>query len=200
MTLTPGVYPTAPGTLASVVTTLKLSEPRYNAPLPFPAGVTVQRETLSVTDYLHLFRAIGEDWLWVSRLLLSEDALAQIIHHPDVETHVLRRDGQPIGLIELDFRRAKAMLSFFGVIPSEIGTGLGTPMMALAQSTAFAKGINSLHLTTCTLDTPKAIPFYHKHGFETVSRSIEVIADPRLTGVIAEGAGAMHTPLPEPQT
>jgi len=196
MTLDIGVHALPRGSLAAVVTTLEMTAPHYDAVLPFPKGVTASREKLSLADYRALFRAVGQSWLWISRLTYDDDKLAGIIHDPAVETHVIRRDGTAIGLVELDFRQDAVSLSFFGLVPDATGSGIGKAMMALAQTRAFADGAPKLWLTTCTLDAPWALPFYHGQGFTTVKREIEVLADPRLSAIFPPSAGAMHTVLP----
>lgn len=190
-----GLHEVAQGTLPTVVTYLDMTKPQSSADLPLPIGVTAQHKRLSVEIYRDLFRAIGTPWLWTSRLMMDDMVLADTLGDKDVETWVIAEDGQDIGLVELDFRASDSCeLAFFGLVRSATGKGLGTPMMAFAQSRAFARPITRLHLHTCTLDAPQALGFYQRHGFRPYKRAVEVLADPRQTGLHAKTASP-HIPF-----
>ena len=47
---------------------------------------------------------------------------------------------------------------------------------------------------TCTLDDPRALGFYIAQGFAATGREIELLDDPRLTGLIPRDC-APHVPL-----
>ena len=53
-----------------------------------------------------LFRRTGEDWLWFSRLAMTDDALRAIIHDPAVEVYPLMVGEQEAGLRAVDRRGA----------------------------------------------------------------------------------------------
>ncbi|HXI05617.1 MAG: hypothetical protein ACRC1G_22145 [Bradyrhizobium sp.] len=50
-----------------------------------------------------LYRRVGEEWLWFSRIRAADDKLTARLHHPLVETHALVADHRGEGLLELDF-------------------------------------------------------------------------------------------------
>lgn len=192
--LTSGFHDVPNGQIAAVVTHLEMTTPQPNLTADFPATVTATHERLSVVDYRTLFRAIGEDWLWVSRLKVSDIDLAAILTDPDVETWVIRENETPIGLVEIDFREAPdCELAFFGLVPAATGKGLGSAMMALAQTRAFSRPINKFTVHTCTLDSPHALAFYQRHGFKAVKRCVELFDDPR--GSLFAETAAPHLPL-----
>lgn len=184
------------GKLVTVVTCLAMSErpqPKSNAA---PAGYTLERLTTpDLALYRSLYRQIGEEWLWVSRLVMSDEELAGNIHHPMVEIFILRAEGRDVGIIELDFREDKAAeIVFFGLTKDAIGKGTGRYLMDQALSIAWAHPIERLWLHTCTLDSPSALPFYLRSGFKPYAFMVEVIDDPRLTGASPRSA-APHIPL-----
>ena len=198
MSLGAGLYPVPAGHLAAVITDFEMTA-RVMDDMPFPNGVTASKETVNLTAYRELFRAIGTPWLWTSRLLLNDEDLQKAIGDPKVETWIIRRDGDEIGLIELDFKTERQCeLSFFGVIPSEMGQGLGKPMMAMAQSRAFAASIDRLYLHTCTLDSPRAVGFYQSSGFRAVSRTVQIFEDPRPTGLLPADTAPNQPAILEP--
>src|SRR5690606_10582374 len=119
-----------------------------------------------VAWYRRTIRAIGEEWLWYSPLLMPEARLAAIIRDPGFAVNVLERDGETVGIAELDRRVAgEVELSFFGVAASELGTGAARLMMNRALADAFGPGIGRVWVHTCTFDHPAAVHFYRRAGF-----------------------------------
>lgn len=187
------------GHIASVVTCLEMNaRPALRPARPFPAGTTLHRwDQPDVDAYRVLFRTVGEDWLWFSRLLMPEEQLRAIICDPRVEVYVLRRDGIDIGFLELDFRdQGQCELAFFGLTRDAVGHGLGRTLMNEAIERAWAKPIDRFWVHTCTLDSPTALDFYVRSGFAAYALKVEVQEDPRLTGVMPR-TSAPHVPLIE---
>ena len=182
-----------PGHVAAVVTDLEMA-----APPPRRDSATELRHWTDPDPraYRDLFRSIGAEWLWYSRLALSDESLIGILRDPRVEVH-LSRDGS--GMVELDFRTADACeIAFFGLRPERVGRGEGRRLMAAALAEAWRPGIGKVWLHTCTLDHPGALRFYLGCGFRAVRRHIEIERDPRLSGLLPRGAGAHHPVIPDP--
>ena len=173
------------GKIAAVVTFLEMrARPRLKR-LERPSGWSLERITDDLPRFRALFRAIGEDWMWFSRLVMPDAALKAIIGDPLVETYALVDHGRDIGLLELDFRsRGECELSFFGLIPEAIGRGVGRFLMNEAIRRAFGRPIKRLFVHTCSLDHPQALAFYVRSGFLPYKRAIEVADDPRLKGFL----------------
>lgn len=185
-----------PTMLATVVTCLEMTARPLARPNPPTDGLVVERwHSPSIDDYRALYRRVGEDWLWMSRVVMSDDGLRAIIEHPAVEIYALKSGGEKLGLLELDFREAgECELSFFGLDQSLIGSGAGRILMNAAIETAYAKPIRRFWVHTCHLDHPAALAFYQRSGFVPYKRMVEVFEDPRLTGALrADAAG--HVPL-----
>jgi GNAT superfamily N-acetyltransferase len=190
-----GYSPLPQGKIANVVTCLEMRE---RPQLSIPATGELSFERWSSPDleaYRALFRAVGENWLWVSRLIMPDEKLAAILHHPDVEIYVIQANGRKIGLLELDFRQpGECELVFCGLVADAIGQGAGRLLITQAVDRAWARPIERFWLHTCHFDHPSAIFFYQKAGFHPYSFLVEVIDDPRLTGDLPETA-APHIPL-----
>ena len=179
-----GYHPLPPGHLANVVTCLEMTEKPPLRPVPEVAGLSLERLGAADTQrFRALFRAIGQDIMWFSRLVMAEETLAGIIGDPKVHSHALVKQGRDIGLLELDFREeAQCELSFFGLVPSEVGSGAGRFLMNAALERAWGQPITRMWVHTCTFDHPNALGFYRRSGFRPYQVMVEVHPDPRLTG------------------
>ncbi|MGH6729424.1 MAG: GNAT family N-acetyltransferase [Sphingomicrobium sp.] len=187
--------PVADGELAAVVTFLEMrAAPDFAVP---PSPLSLRRiERPAADDYRALFRLIGSPWLWFSRLPLDDSALTAIIHDPLVELYIVE-DGGPeaVGMIELDLReRGACELAFIGLVPALSGLGHGRWLLGQALRLAWREGVDRVHVHTCTLDHPAALPAYRRAGFELIGRAVETFPDPRLAGILP-ATSAPQVPL-----
>lgn len=192
-----GYSPVPPGKLANIVTCLEMRDRPTTRPAP-ESALTVERwRNPSVDNYRDLFRRVGEDWMWVSRLVMPEEKLEAILQDPLVEVYTLTDGRQKLGLLELDFRvEGECELAFFGLVPEAIGGGAGRLMMNTAIERAWSGPISRFWVHTCNFDSPAALPFYQRSGFKPYAVMVEVSDDPRLTGEMRRDA-ASHVPLIE---
>ena len=200
MLLPDGYHDVPAGTLATVVTYLEMTEAAPARPERTAAPWTLRPVAQPDLDwYRDLYRRVGANWLWSSRLSLTDTALSAVLGAPGVVVHALMVDGRDEGLLELDFRvPAECELAFFGVTPSLVGQSAGRWLMNRAVALAWARPIHRLWLHTCTLDAPDALPFYLRSGFAPYGRKVEVYDDPRLAGVLPPTA-APQVPLIAPR-
>ncbi len=196
-----GLIPVDNRQVATIVTHLEMRARPRPAPMPpLPAGappLRLVRWKQPVLDaYRALFRRVGEPWLWFSRLVMTDEALAGIIHDPHVAIHaVTDHAGIELGLLELDFRDPPdCELSFFGLVPELTGKGVGRWLMAQALAMAWRPEVTRLWVHTCTLDSPGALGFYVRSGFTPYAREVETFDDPRLLGHLPRDA-APQIPL-----
>jgi GNAT superfamily N-acetyltransferase len=179
-----GYHPLPPGHLANVVTCLEMTEKPELRPVPVAQGYSLQRLNGADTErFRNLFRAIGRDIMWFSRLIMPEEKLKAIIGDVKVECFALNDGARDVGLLELDFREAgQCELSFFGLVPDLVGKGAGRFLMNEALTRAWARPISRLWVHTCTFDHPAALGFYQRSGFRPYQVMVEVHRDPRLSG------------------
>jgi len=184
------------GKIAAVVTYLEMTSRPELGVGAAPAGLSLERQAaVDIAEYRRLFRAIGEPWLWFSRLNMSDEQLGEVLSKPAVELWYLLQGGQPKGLLELDRSNWPAVeIVFFGVVPELVGQGAGGWLMRRGLEQIWAQEPKRVWLHTCTLDHPRAVGFYMKHGFRAYRRALEVADDPRLTGRLPKDA-APGTPL-----
>lgn len=189
-----------PGHVASVVTCLDMRRQPQTPSIPLPAGITLDPFTGDdLSAYRALFRKVGEDWLWFSRLFMQDQQLKNILNNPNVDVFIIRDGGEDIGLLELDFSEpSQCELVFLGLIKGTTGQGLGRAVMNAACERAWSRPIERFWVHTCTFDHPSALNFYIRSGFTPYAFQVEVRPDPRLTGHLPRHA-APHIPLIDPQ-
>jgi GNAT superfamily N-acetyltransferase len=183
------------GKVAAVVTHLEMTV--RPAPRPDPAGAwTLRRVEMPPLDWFRdLYRRVGEEWLWVSRIRMPDAELMAIIQSSLVEVYALVHDGRDEGLLELDFRiPGECEIVFFGVTAKLVGTGAGRWLMNRALELAWSRPVTRVWLHTCTFDHPAALAFYQRTGFRAFRRRIEVRDDPRLDGTAPRDV-AKHVPV-----
>ncbi len=194
--LAPGFYDVPQGMVATVVTYLEMTQPPVIRPTPDGVPEVSVLPSVDATTYRRLFSRVGaQDWLWFSRMQMSDAALSDILDHKDVVVATMLAEGEPEALLELDFRDAgQCELAFFGVSPVLLGQGAGRALMNKAIELAWDRNITRFHVHTCTLDHPQALSFYRRSGFDPIKQQIEIAPDPRLTGVLPNNAGP-HIPM-----
>jgi GNAT superfamily N-acetyltransferase len=109
-----------------------------------------------------LYRRVGADYAWLDRLRWSDDQWARWAAR--IETHVTEIDGETCGYFELDLDSPEsAKISLFGLLPEFHGRGLGGHALTAALTRALELRPR-VWLTTCTLDSPRALPNYEARG------------------------------------
>jgi GNAT superfamily N-acetyltransferase len=179
------------GHLGAVVTYLEMTE--RPPPRAFPDS-PLRLEPWPDPDparYRALFERVGAPWLWYSRLAMDEATLRAAI----CEVHaVVDPAGDEVGLVELDFRtEGECLIRFLGLAPELAGRGHGGWLFAATLALAWRPEVRRVHVNTCTLDHPAALPAYLRAGFRAYRRAFERFPDPRLSGLLPPGA-APHIP------
>ncbi|WP_061933198.1 N-acetyltransferase [Aureimonas sp. AU22] len=189
--------PIGRGKIAAIATTLEMRAAA--PPRPVPAGIDgeiVSLRDISADDYLDLFRRVGQDYLWLTRLVMSREDLETLLASPDAQIFGERVDGRLEGLLELDWSAGDGTceIKYFGVTRGRQATGAARRLMNHAIEAAFGAGATRLWLHTNTMDHPRALAFYARSGFEPVRQEVEINDDPRLAGLLPRDA-APHVPI-----
>jgi hypothetical protein len=169
-----GFYELPTGKLANVVTCLEMEASPQVEAKALPAGYSLNRvNSDDLTSYRALFRKVGEDFLWFSRLIMPDEKLKAILGHKDIESYALYRGDTAVGVMELDFKdMPNCELAFFGLAKETIGSGLGRILMNIAVNRAWDK-------------------------FKPYALMVEVHDDPRLQGKLPKTASP-HVALIDP--
>ena len=167
-----------PGARAAVTVTFLRMDRAPNAParaLP-PGAEMVRLPQPSLPFYRYLYDTVGGPHLWWLRRAMPDAELLQLLRDPAVGVHVLYRGGEPAGFFELERRTACVNLSYFGLLPSAVGQGLGSAFLRAAVDAAWEGGTGALTVNTCTADHPAALPNYLRAGFRP-TRTVREIWD-----------------------
>ena len=170
------------GHLGTVVTYLEMTERPKLRPLA-PSPLRLERwGHVDPDKYRLLFRRVGGRWLWFSRLLMDDSTLRSNI----AEVHaVVDRSGIEVGMLELDFRKeGECLIRFLGLVPELAGHGHGKWLFGQLMALTWRPGVARVHVNTCTLDHPAALPSYLRAGFKAYKRAFESFPDPRASGVL----------------
>ena len=167
--------------LETVVTHLEMTgPPRVLPPQPVAPRLALMKvEAIPLHFYRYLYATIGHDWLWVERLDMDDDALAEKVQREGIEISVLYANGAPAGYFELDLAGGKTIdLVYFGLVPDWTGRKIGPWFLGCAVMEAFSAGAERLTINTCTLDHPGALRLYQRIGFQPVRRETKSLAIP----------------------
>jgi GNAT superfamily N-acetyltransferase len=194
----PDGYSNVPaGKIAAVVTHLEMTERPALPRDPVGAWTLRRVETPGLDWFRDLHRRIGEEWLWSSRLRMTDTELAAMIRAPLIEMYALVEGGRDEGVLELDFGNAgECELRLFGVTAGLTGSGAGRWLMNRALELIWSRPVTRVWLHTRSLDHPAALAFYRRAGFRPFRRQIEISDDPRLDGTVPRSA-ARHVPIIE---
>jgi GNAT superfamily N-acetyltransferase len=183
------------GHAAAIATFLEMLKPPSPASGRRPDLFLKRVDHIDIATYRELFRRIGSEYLWSSRLRLDDKALSAILGDPAVEIYLPDSGDGPVGMLELDLRDMPSVeIAFFGLVPESIGSGAGRWLMDRALELSWREGVSRVWLHTCTFDHPSALGFYRRSGFVPYARKVEVFPDPRLDGILPRDA-APHIPL-----
>ncbi len=178
----------AGSTVEYVVTWLEMTErPGWPWPAP-PAGMEgalLRADDPPVWYFRAMYDAVGQDYDWTDLHATPEEELRTWLHDPDVAMYTLMGHGWPHGFFVLDWRTKDVCeLAYFGLVPQVIGRGLGQWLLRTAILTGWShEGVTRVTVNTNTLDHPRALANYQKHGFvvigrETRSRTLARDRDP----------------------
>ncbi len=149
-------------------------------------------EELVITDvpyYRFLYNAVGEQWNWIDRLLLTDDELRAVLNKPNTTMFVLYYDGAPAGYFELHKDGKSTEIVYFGLRERFFGKGLGKHLLSIACETAFEAGAERVWLHTCNLDSPQALANYKKRGFKQYDEVREPMPNKEFLQVPPEKRG-----------
>ena len=145
--------------------------------LPMPtADISVRRESPQLSEYLSLYRSVGEPLQWDLRVPLDE--LAEFLLSPATGLYILRDKAHPIGLCEfVELGAPDVELTHFGLVPAAQGKRFGPYLLDVGLRSAWAHKARRVWLHTDTNDHPKAKATYERAGFKVFAEKFEEFPD-----------------------
>ncbi|MGC4039185.1 MAG: GNAT family N-acetyltransferase [Chitinophagaceae bacterium] len=123
-------------------------------------------------DYLFYYSEVGKQHFWLDRLVMSKDALSDLINAANIEIYTMHVNDKPAGYAEFIIEKKFTEILYFGIMPDFIGRSLGKYALDWAIQHAWSYNPEWIQLNTCELDHPHAIHNYRKRGFKEVRTEI----------------------------
>ena len=141
-----------------------------------PRRLDVRRAEVACPELNRFFyTAVGSDWWWYARLGWSRAKWLAYLDRPEVETWVAYLSGTPAGYFELETHGGSEVeLAYFGLLPTFIGRGLGSELLATAIERAWQLAPKRVWVHTCSMDHPRALQNYQSHGFKPYKAEEEI--------------------------
>ena len=148
------------------VTFLRMDTPPAD-PAPSLALDVRYVRNCSVAFYRYLYNTVGGSYLWWLRRMMPDGELSALLRDPRVAIYVVFHEGEPAGFYELDSTHWPSVnLSYFGLMPHSVGTGIGYAFLRHAVDAVWRSGARAMTVNTCTADHPRALPTYQRAGFK----------------------------------
>jgi GNAT superfamily N-acetyltransferase len=133
----------------------------------FPDVTLVPLPEADAALYRHCYRTVGEHYHWHDRWDWTDERILAHLAEPGITVYLARRSATLAGYYEL--RRVtddnSVEVAYFGLVPAELGRGLGKHLLSCAVRDAWALEPSRVWMHTCTLDHPNALPNYVARGF-----------------------------------
>lgn len=162
--------------VAVTVTFLRMDQPPSEPAPALPPFCQMQRVTACTAGfYRYLYDTVGADYVWWLRRTLSVGDLTRLLWAPSTAIHVLYSGGEPAGFFELDSSNTPDVnLSYFGLLPHAVGTGIGYAFLRQAVDLVWQQGARGMTVNTCTADHRRALPTYLRAGFRPLRQVREI--------------------------
>lgn len=135
-------------------------------------------ERLTADQYLSLYKEIGADYYWDTRLKISKEELKAILESESNEILVLKQGSERIGICEFDTSAFPEIeIKHFGLVGKVHGKGFGRFFLDYALRQLWFRNPSRVWLHTDTNDHPNAIPTYQRAGFSKYKEEEEEFPD-----------------------
>jgi GNAT superfamily N-acetyltransferase len=124
-------------------------------------------ERPSLSEYLGIYRSVGEPLRWDQRLLMPAEQLGALLDGAALRIYILRDlEDHALGFCEFDRNAFPDIeLKYFGLIAAAQGKGLGPWLLSVALGEEWKSRPKRIWLHTDTWDHPAAIRVYERAGF-----------------------------------
>ena len=150
---------------------LEIKEKEFlDNPPSFPKKIKIylnNKKDINVNKFF--YRQIGKDHFWRDRLLWSDKEWQKYIDNVNLDTGVMKLDGELIGFYEQEFHKEKNEIELIqmGILREYQGKKLGSFLLKHIVHKAFSKNVKRMWVHTCSLDHKHALDNYLSKGFKT---------------------------------
>ncbi|OCP11145.1 MULTISPECIES: GNAT family N-acetyltransferase [unclassified Ensifer] len=160
-----------------LVTYMEMHKRPAGEALPPPIDhAVVAPERLATSEFLSLYRAVGEPLRWDQRLRMSAGDLDHFLQSASTGLYILRLENRAVGFCEFDrIDTSDVELTHFGLIPDVHGRRLGPFLLDSALRAVWDRGPQRIWLHTDEWDHMKAQDTYRRAGFRMFAQKLEEV-------------------------
>mgnify|MGYP006155034589 CR=1 FL=1 len=139
----------------------------------FPENIKIYLETKKDININKFFyRQIGKDHFWRDRLLWSDKEWEKYINNKNLETGIMKLNGELIGFYEQEFHEIKNEIELIqmGILKEYQSKKFGSFLLTYIIKEAFNKSVERLRVHTCSLDHRHALDNYLSKGFKVFKK------------------------------
>ena len=114
------------------------------------------------------YRQIGKDHFWRDRLLWSDKEWSKYVDNNNLDTGIMKLDGELIGFYEQEYHAGKNEIELIqmGILKEHQGKKFGSFLLKYIICEAFNKNVERIRVHTCSLDHKYALKNYLSKGFK----------------------------------
>ena len=114
------------------------------------------------------YKNIGENHMWVDRLIWTENQWIDYVSNKDVKTYIFKYKNDLAGYFELIFHVEKneVEIAYFGILKEYQNKKLGSYLLSEAIKKSFLKNVDRVWVHTCSLDHKNALNNYIARGMK----------------------------------
>ena len=135
--------------------------------IPDKAEVYLDKEKdININKFF--YRQIGKDHFWRDRLLWSDKEWQKYVKNINLETGVMKIEGELVGFFEQKFHKKnnEVELIQMGILKEHQGKKFGSFLLEYILKKAFNKNAERVWVHTCSLDHKNALDNYLSKGFK----------------------------------
>ena len=135
--------------------------------IPDKAEVYLDKEK-NINTNKFFYRQIGKDHFWRDRLLWSDKEWQKYVKNINLETGVMKLEGELVGFFEQEFHKKnnEVELIQMGILKEHQGKKFGSFLLEYILKKAFNKNAERVWVHTCSLDHKNALDNYLSKGFK----------------------------------
>ena len=114
------------------------------------------------------YKNIGQNHMWVDRLIWTENQWIDYVSNKNVKTYILKCKKDFAGFFELisHIQDNEVEIAYFGLLKEYQNKKLGSYLLSEAIKKSFTKNINRVWVHTCSLDHKNALNNYIDRGMK----------------------------------